>query len=76
VEDNPDYLVIFPEVIEVEDAKVGQCTLRLIVTKCVKALRAKAKRMDQSQARIKTVPSRSEPVIGRCFLLLLLLVKL
>jgi hypothetical protein len=41
------------------------------MTKCVKVLRAKAKpkSMDQSQARIKTVPSLFEPVIGPFVLL-------
>jgi len=45
------------------------------MTKCVKVLRAKAKAksMDQSQARIKPFRLGSEPVIGPCCLLLLLL---
>ena len=44
------------------------------MTKCVKVLRtkAKAKSMDQSQARTGSKLFKSEPVIGPCFLLLLL----
>jgi hypothetical protein len=52
--------------------------VRWHMTKCVGVLRAtaKAESMDQSQARIKTVRSPCEPVIGPCFLLLRLLVTL
>ena len=48
------------------------------MTKCVKVLRAKAKAesMDQSRARTGSERLSSEPVIGPCFLLLILLVKL
>jgi len=48
------------------------------MTKGDKVLRAKAKAksIDQSQARIKTVPNLCEPVIGPCFMLLLLFVTL
>ena len=50
----------------------------LRMTKCVKVLRAKAKAksMDQSQARIRRLIGAAEPVSGPCFLLLLLLVTL
>jgi len=48
------------------------------MTKCVKVLRAKAKAksMDQSQARIRRLIRAAKPMIGPCFLLLLLLVTL
>jgi len=48
------------------------------MTKCVQVLRAevKAKGMDQSQARIRADRVLSKPVIGPCFLLLLLLATL
>jgi hypothetical protein len=48
------------------------------MTKCVKVLQSqsKSRSMDQSQARIEPFRPTSEPVIGPCFLLLLLLVTL
>jgi len=58
-----------------DDQCAGTLSTGHSMTKCIKVLRAKAKAesMDQSQARTCSERFLSEPVIGPCFLLLLLL---